>query len=62
MAISGSAQGELQGEFLLGALGSVWQGLEQLQPFGEVTDRFHIGRALDGSLPGLLPVGNGLRR
>ena len=47
-------------EFLLGALGSVRQSLEQLQPFGEVTDRFHIGRALAGSLPCLLPVGNGL--
>ena len=60
MAISGAPRASLQREFLLGALRSVRQGLEQLQPLGEVTDRFHIGRALAGSLPCLLPVGNGL--
>ena len=31
------AQSDLQRQFLLGALGSVRQGLEQLQPFGEVS-------------------------
>ena len=31
------AQGELQRQFLLGALGGVRQGLEQLQPLGEVS-------------------------
>ena len=50
VAIKAGAEGHLQRKLLLGALGSVRQGLEQLQPFGEVTDRFHIGRALAGSL------------
>ena len=54
------AESELEVNLLLGALGRVWQGLEQLQPLGEVTDRFHISRALGGSLTRLLPVGNSL--
>ena len=61
MAISGASQGDLQGEFLLGALGGVRQGFEQLQSFGEVADRFYVGRALGSPLPRLLPVGKGLR-
>ena len=51
-----SAQGDLQGEFLLGALGGVWQSLEQFQSLGEVTDRLYMGRALAGSLPCPLPI------
>ena len=54
------AQGGLQVQLLLGTLGGVWQGREQLQPLGEVRDRFHIGRALDGPLARPLPVGNSL--
>jgi len=50
----------VQPEFVLDALGSVWQGLEYLQPPGEVSHRFHIGRALAGALPGLQPIGKSL--
>src|SRR5712692_7102050 len=42
------SKGDLQREFLLHAFSGVWQGLEQLQPPGEVSNRFHIGRALGG--------------
>ena len=55
-------RGWLRVKFLLGTLGGVWQGLEQLEPLGEVADRFQIGRALDGLLARPLPVGQGLRR
>jgi hypothetical protein len=51
----------LQREFLLGAIGSIRQGLQQLQPFGEVTDRLNVRRALHSSVACLLPVGKGLR-
>ena len=61
MAISDSAQGDLQCEFLLAALRRVRQGLEQLQPFGEVSDCFHMSRTPARSLPCALPVGDGLR-
>src|SRR5262249_14090476 len=42
------------------ALQSVRQGLEQLQSGGEVTDGFGMSRALARSLPGLLPIRDGL--
>jgi hypothetical protein len=45
---------------LLNTLGSVGQGLEQFQPFGEVTNSLNISRALSGSLTGILPIGKGL--
>jgi hypothetical protein len=45
---------------LLGVLWNIRQGLEQLQPLGEVSYGFNIGRALNGSLTCLLPVGNRL--
>jgi len=55
-----SAQGDLQGEFLLDSPWSVRQSLEQLQPLGEMADRFYMGRTLARSLSGLLPVRNRL--
>src|SRR5262245_55697037 len=54
-----SAQGNLQREFLLGALRRVWSGLKQLQPFGEEVDRFDIGTAPNGILSCLLQILNG---
>jgi hypothetical protein len=54
------AQGKLQREFLLKTFEGVWQGAEQFQPFCQVHERFHIGRALNSALTGLLPVRNGL--
>ena len=42
-------------------LGGVREGVEQLQPLGQVADRFEIGGALDGALTCPLPVGNSLR-
>ena len=36
------AEGDLQGELLLDALGGIWQRLKQRQPLREVTDRFHM--------------------
>jgi hypothetical protein len=50
------AQGNLQHEFLLEALGSLREGLEQLDPFGEVADRFSISTSLGGILPCLAQI------
>ena len=50
------AEGDVQGQGLLGMLRRLWQGLEQLDPGGEVADRFQIGRAVAGVLAGPLPV------
>src|SRR5713226_7188246 len=55
------AQGSLQKQLLLEALRRVRHSLEQLQPPGEVTDRFGIGRAPDCFLPCPLPVRNRVR-
>jgi len=41
---------------LLSTLGRVRQDGEHLQPFREVCNRFQIGRAFAGPLPGPLPV------
>src|SRR5262245_43255553 len=49
-------EGDVEQEFLLGARWSDGQGLEQRQPPGEVTNRFHVRRAFDGSLPRLVPI------
>lgn len=54
-------EGQLQREFLPGTLRSCWEGLVHLQPFREVIDRLDVGRALDGTLTGPLPVWNSLR-
>src|SRR5215471_6276554 len=54
-------KGELQGEFLLGVFRYPWQALQQLQSFGEMTDRLMIGRALNRTLARTVPVGDGLR-
>src|SRR5262245_38630797 len=56
----GLPEGDLHVQLTSGALSSVWQGLEHLQPFREVTDGFHIGRARAGALSRALPVGDGL--
>src|SRR5712692_10809610 len=55
-----SAQGNLQGEFLLGSPWGVRLDLEQLQPLDEVADRLCMGRALACSLSSPLPKRNGL--
>src|SRR4030095_14046214 len=55
-----STQRNVERKFALGALRRLGEGLEHFQPRGEVTDRFHIGRALDGFLTRLPPVANGL--
>ena len=63
MALRGDqrrAKGHLQDQLLPSAFGGVRQRPEHLQPCGEVSDGFEIGRALDGSLAGPLPVGNRL--
>ena len=39
----------------------LWQGLEQLDPGGQVADGFQIGRAVAGLLASPLPVANRLR-
>src|SRR5262249_61231493 len=46
----GRAQGKLQREFLRSTFARVWQGVEQFQPFCQVHERFHGGRALNGAL------------
>ena len=50
----------MQGQGVLGTLRRLWQGLEQLDPGGEVADGFQIGRAVAGSLTCLVPVVHGL--
>jgi len=55
------AKGDLEVQLLLRALRRIRQRLEQLQPPGQMPDRFHIGRALDGAPARPLPMGDGLR-
>ena len=50
------AEGNVQGQGLLGMLRRRWQGLEQLDPGGEVADGFQIGRAVAGLLARPQPV------
>ena len=54
------AEGGLQDQLLLGALRAVGECCQRLEPLGEVRDRFGMGRALDGALACLLPVGDRL--
>ena len=56
----GRAEGDVQGQGVLGMLRRLWQGLEQLDPGGEVADGFQMGRAVAGVLARPLPVGNRL--
>ena len=51
----------LHDELLLGPLGGVWQGSEQLQSFGEVRHRFQIGPSARGRGGPPVPVGDRLR-
>ena len=53
-------QSNVESEFALGTLRRTGESLEHFEPFGEVTDRFHIGRALDGFLTRPLPVTYGV--
>jgi hypothetical protein len=46
----------LQGEFLLGTLGGIGKSLQQLQPFGEVVDRFLVRRSSDSLFSGMLEI------
>src|SRR5262249_5157040 len=57
----GCTQGDEQREFLPSTLGCIWQSSKQLQSFGEMRDRFRMGRALTRLLPGALPIGERLR-
>src|SRR4029453_2630355 len=52
------AQRELEGQFLVRPLASLWESGEHLQPFGDVADCLEVGGALEGSLAGPLPMGN----
>ena len=54
------AEGDVQGQGLLGMLRRLWQRLEQLDPGGQVADGFHMGRAVAGLLACPLPVGHRL--
>ena len=54
------AEGNVQGQGLLGMLRRLWQGLQQLNPVVQVADGFQMGRAVAGSLARLLPVANRL--
>jgi hypothetical protein len=51
---------ELKAEFLLRTFWCIWQRREDLQPSGEVSNGFHVGRARDSPLPCTLPVLDGL--
>jgi hypothetical protein len=54
------AEGDAHAQGVLSMLRRLWQGLEQLDPGGEVADGCQIGRAVAGVLARPLPVGNGL--
>ena len=54
------AEGNVQGQGLLGTLRRLWQGLEQLDPGGAVADGFQMGRAVAGLLARPLPVAHRL--
>ena len=56
------AEGVWRVELVLGTLGGIREGAQELQPLSEVRDCFHIGRALAGPLARPLPVGDGLFR
>ena len=53
-------EGNVEGQDLLELRRRLWQGLEQLNPSGEVAYGFHIGRAVAGLLACPLPVGHRL--
>jgi hypothetical protein len=50
------AESDVQGHGVLGTLGCLWQGREQLNAGGQVADGFEMGRAVAGLLAGPLPV------
>ena len=55
--LQGSAEGNVQGQGVLGLRRRLWQGLEQLDAGGpEMADGFHMGRAISGVLARPLPV------
>ena len=54
------SEGDLQGQLLPGALGSLREGLVQREALRQVGDRFYICRTRHGSLARLLPVRDGL--
>ena len=47
-------EGDLHIQLVLGPLRGLWEGAEQLEPLGEVRDRFRVGIAPQGSLGCLL--------
>ena len=51
-----------EGQLLVEVFRRVGQRLDQLEPFAQVSDRFHVGRAAGGQLAGAAPVGNRPRR
>ena len=50
------AQGDLQREFPLDALGGIRQSLEQLEGCGQLVDRFRVRRPMQGLVSGKLEV------
>ena len=54
------AQGDLQGQFVLGARRGCWQGGEQIEPDTEILYCFRIGRARMSALAGAVLIGHGL--
>ena len=54
--LQSSAEGDVQGQGVLGTRRRLWQDLEQLDPGGEVADGFQMSRAVAGVLARPLPV------
>ena len=50
------AQGDVQGHGVLGPLGRLWLGREQLDAGGQMANGFYMGRAVAGTLARPLPV------
>ena len=58
--LQGRAKGDVESQCLLGMLRGLWQGLEQRNRGGAVTDGFQMGRAVASVFACPLPVGNRL--
>ena len=54
------AQGDVHVHFSLDTIKGLWEHLEQRQPCAQVTDGFHIGGPLDGSLTSFVPIADRL--
>src|SRR4051794_21308457 len=53
------AKGKAQGKFVPSAFPRIWEGHEHVQSLAQMCHCLHMRRALNGALPGALPIGYG---